>query len=831
MSTDKDKPGTGGGDSPVLLGSSTDPKISARIDALTREALDGAIARLDAAASGLFGEDEEDTLFPDEIPTVAAAEELGDQEASGVTEPAAEEEDGLDRILDTLSNAPDAGDDPELPEGDLESEHDDPRAEPEVRSMRDLVLMQEEETAAPVSQRSPIADVLAGSGGDQEEAPLGGYRDPGVPDPDDASAEEASYEDDLYDPMGDLDAYLGEEEPAEAPVEDHDPDFPDEDPDFPEDEMDLPEEGYDLPEDALDLPDDGEPHGADDAAGAESDRSYALPEPSPYGDEDMMGGAYSYDEDEAEDLPEPIGDEAEADEDPLEGWSESEGADWEPEEEPVQASHEARPDPREAERGQAASQGSALDDLLTGLTPNGEAEPDLSDEETAPAAPERADADRIPAFLGRDESGKLLCGVLSGAAPERQDEVTGTEETSMRDGDVMDEPVAEEPFGDDAPNGADTESDTETEDRPARTGRKRMLAGVAALALLAAAGAGAYLMLPGLLEPARVAEAPAGALMPAPPVEDFAPVEGLTPVEAPVAPIPGPVLAETPEVVEPEADVTAPEDLAGLEPEPEAEPEASAPPEAPVSDELSALMAELNREPEAPVVVGASPEELAALEERVVLMERARSDAKERAAQLTDELTSLTDQITGLLQRDSEQAERLERMERLIRGQSAIMAQFGEMEESLEQTQVVLLDVSARIGAVEGQNPADRDAVNRALADVEERIQALTANMSILARMSIEGVDALRAPNASSGTVGVQTAPAAEQAAGGADPVFRSETGGFRISSDPAGRVPAGVAKDDFVEGYGYVLDVLPASDGQRLVIMENGSVLVPSAD
>jgi hypothetical protein len=711
--------------------------------------------------------------------------------------------------------------------------------------MRDLVLMQEEETVAPVAQRSPIADVLAGSGGDQEEAPLGGYRDPGVPDPDDASAEEASYEDDLYDPMGDLDAYAGEEEAAEAPVEDYDPDFPDEDPDFPEDEMDLPEESYELTEAELDLPDDDESYdadAADEAAGAESDRSYALPEPSPYGDEDMMGGAFGYDEEETEDFPEPIVDEAEADEDPLEGWSDPEDAGWDPKEEPVAASEEARPVTPEADRDPAASQGSALDDLLTGLTPDGEAEPDLSGEEAADAAPARADADPVPAFLRRDENGKPLRGVLSGGDPEQSDEVTGTEETSMRDGDVMDEPVAEEPLGDDAPN----EADTEAEDRPARSGRKRMLAGVAAIALLAAAGAGAYLVLPGLLEPTRVAEAPAGTLMPAPetdrfappPVEGFAPVEDLTPPEAPVAPTPDPVapapdpvVAEAPELIEPETAVAAPANLAGLEPEPEAVSEATATPEAPVSDELSELMAELNREPEAPVVAGASPEELAALEERVVLMEQARSDAEERAAQLTDELTSLTDQITGLLQRDSEQAERLERMERLIRGQSAIMAQFGEMEESLEQTQVVLLDVSARIGAVEGQNPADRDAVNRALADVEERIQALTANMSILARMSIEGVDALRAPNASSGTVGVQTAPAPQQEGGGADPVFRSETGGFRISSDPAGRVPADVAKDDFVEGYGYVLDVLPASDGQRLVIMENGSVLVPSAD
>jgi hypothetical protein len=359
------------------------------------------------------------------------------------------------------------------------------------------------------------------------------------------------------------------------------------------------------------------------------------------------------------------------------------------------------------------------------------------------------------------------------------------------------------------------EEDVVTEEttaaQPERSGRKRMLAGVAALALLAAAGFGAYTMIPGMLGQPRVAEAPAPVLAPLPDMAqlpsgeetDPEPAEVQTPFEA----------AELLAPADP-IEVTAPEEEF-----------------VPVPADVSELLAELSREPEAPAPAGVSPEELKALEARLGEVEQARTEAEERASGLTEELTSLTDQITGLLQRDGEQAERLERMERLIRGQSAILAQFGQMEESLEQTQVVLLDVSARIGAVEGQNPADRDAVNRALSDVEERIQALTANMSILARMSIEGVDALRAPNASSGTVGVQTSPAASAPSGGTDTVFQSETGGFRITSDPAGRIGPDVAKDDFVEGYGYVLDVLPASDGQRLVIMENGSVLIPSAD
>jgi hypothetical protein len=245
--------------------------------------------------------------------------------------------------------------------------------------------------------------------------------------------------------------------------------------------------------------------------------------------------------------------------------------------------------------------------------------------------------------------------------------------------------------------------------------------------------------------------------------------------------------------------------------------------------EIADLMREIRR-PEAPEV-NASSEQVLALEGRIAEMDTRLAAAADRSDALSSEMTGLIDQITSALQRNSEQAERIDRMERMIRSQSAILGQIGQMEESLEQTQIVLLDVSARIGRVEGQNPADRDAVNRALSDLESRLQALTANMSILARMSIEGVDALRATGASSGTVGVRTSPERTDPSGGSNTVFQTQQGGFRISSDAAGRVPATVKKDDFIEGYGYVLDVLPASDGQRLVVMENGSVLIPGAN
>lgn len=401
--------------------------------------------------------------------------------------------------------------------------------------------------------------------------------------------------------------------------------------------------------------------------------------------------------------------------------------------------------------------------------------------------------------------------------------------------------------------------------------RKRLLMGVAAVAFLGV-GLGGFLLMSGPDQPPVGSDAtiivrtPIGTEMAPPPVSGFEPrtTDFARPVEADASDQSAdPIIAGSDSVTgdlvpadfaEASGDLTPSVPPTISEPDHQVQgeggpiselsetliPEVGTPGEpvlTPASDpeggvlpvEIADLMREIRRPDSSEA--NTSSDQVVALEGRVAEMDMRLAEAADRSDALSSELTGLIDQITVALQRNSEQAERIDRMERMIRSQSAILGQIGQMEESLEQTQIVLLDVSARIGRVEGQNPADRDAVNRALSDLESRLQALTANMSILARMSIEGVDALRASGASSGTAGVRTSPERTETSGGSNTVFQTQQGGFRISSDAAGRVPANVKKDDFIEGYGYVLDVLPASDGQRLVVMENGSVLIPNAN
>jgi hypothetical protein len=885
MSTDKDKTGGGSGDRPVLFGPPNDPALADRISKLTGPSLDTAMARLQAFSDDVFGEDEgeedPDPFGSDE--TFAETKPPAPPKRPERTVPDPEDEaaaDGLDRILETLS--------------------DEPETEPPPRAARSLFdVRREQETDEPVvaGPTSPIATVLARAG------------DAGATETDgDAYLDEPPYEP-FVEPVGTgrgeeldetgYDPLDGMDDPAEELL------F--KDPDFPEDDLGFPDEdpleaggAYTRPDARSDR---GDPDGdlwaddplpplgrglrpeADAKGGSDhgSDRSYGLPEPSPYGDRDGMGGLFSYDDEER--LTTSGTGEADQDDNDErpEGWVMPQ-TEKTAETRPPAPSRVADEDPVGA-----VSTGSALDGLITDLrwggrggetvVPTEPVAPDVADptlpEGDEPAAPPpAARRSLIPSFLRRDAE----------RAPEPDAAAQKMEVSPSPDPDVPGPKTGAE--------GSETvtmgpEGAGSVREQPERTrngSRKRLLAGVALLGLLAATGAGAWLMSSGPEVRLRVTEklvsppvqttgqadpvtalvgqpVPTGSGVATPPgaLPDWsapstgsAATDGSTPLIPPGTnpavdviesagaatpePAAGPAEAPVPAFEPPlTADPAAQENQLAEAPAldaPPAGPDAQAPaPETPPPPEVSDLLAEIGRGAQPPV--GAvSAEELAALQSRLSDMEAIARASEDRTVELSGELTGLTDQITALLQRDSDQAERLERMERLIRGQSAILSQFGQMEESLEQTQVVLLDVSARIGAVEGRNPADRDAVNRALADIESRLQALTANMSILARMSIEGVDALRAPNASAGSVSVQTAPPGpDQRTGGADPVFRTETGGFRISSDAAGRIPAGVKKDDFIDGYGYVLDVLPASDGQRLVVMENGSVLVPAAN
>lgn len=886
MSTDQDKSGKGGGDRPVLFGPANDPLLADRIEKLTGDALDSTIARLDAFADKMFSDTSEEDPFPFgveeerdhmEVPTPTHTADSDDLEAA----------DGLDRILDTLSAEPDV----------VAEIQTTPAAKVSLKDLERQFDIGEEVLTAPTS---PIGEVLARTGMAEGGRSEGGYHDPGLDDPDllpyaqETPAPEDMDDDghevaaDPYDPLSDV-----FDDPASDETDVISPDDMDlfgDDEDYTESFADSEDEarGSNPEFDPLDdiFPDEDLPAAQADTSDTDTSRGFGLPEPSPYGDQDGMGGLYGYgddDDDEAEAERADMGSEQETD---PEQSQPDETEDWLMADQDEGADTHVAPVVAEKARPFEPQDGSALEGLITDLRWGGNArqqsapEPEpVPEVKTARSDQDQVDPDpvpapvsgakiAIPAFLRRD-SGRPRLGDLTDpaltAAPVQEE----TWQESDPVAEVVPEPVDADPVEDAATEqGVDT---PEPQTEP-RKGRKRLLAGVAVLALVAMTGAGAFLLMSGPA-PVRTASAPEtgfvplpdpGTFIPAPPAMDpgpgavegtdqatFAPLDPVGPTDPVIVRVPlgdtdgAPATPTAQAQIDPvevaDAAPASADQADVIDPAPVAEDQIAASETSPVTaettgtptvpTEVSDLLAQINQGSE-PAPDGASKEQVEAIDSRLADVEAITAAAQDRSVELAGELTGLTDQITALLQRDSDQAERLDRMERLIRGQSALLAQFGQMEESLEQTQVVLLDVSARIGAVEGQNPADRDAVNRALADIEGRLQALTANMSILARMSIEGVDTLRAPGASSGTVGVQTAPqASDQRGGGSDTVFRSETGGFRISSDAAGRIPAGVKKDDFIEGYGYVLDVLPASDGKRLVVMENGSVLVPSAE
>lgn len=209
---------------------------------------------------------------------------------------------------------------------------------------------------------------------------------------------------------------------------------------------------------------------------------------------------------------------------------------------------------------------------------------------------------------------------------------------------------------------------------------------------------------------------------------------------------------------------------------------------------------------------------------RIDALEELTDQMSSAVGDLNESIDLLTSRLAELAETDVNVEGRLSNTERLVRGQTAMLSDFVKMQESLEQTQIVLLDISGRVGEIEKANPADRDAVNAALSDIEDRLETLSANMSIMARMAVDGVKVLKSGGVSSIDDGVQTS--GSPAVSG-NPVY-GESDQLTLKEAPEKAIPKDVAKGDFINGYGTVLEVIPASGGQRLVIMENGSVLIP---
>lgn len=216
--------------------------------------------------------------------------------------------------------------------------------------------------------------------------------------------------------------------------------------------------------------------------------------------------------------------------------------------------------------------------------------------------------------------------------------------------------------------------------------------------------------------------------------------------------------------------------------------------------------------------------------DRIAYLEGVVAENAKNMEELTSTVAQLNNLLMQALERDSVITARVESNERSLRNVSAILGEFSGFKQSLDQTQIVLLDVAARVGDIERNDPADRDEVNAALRDIDGEIKRMSANMAILGRMTIEGVTALQAPNASAAAlIGVQTsqAPMPREQNDTVYTTAETDDVAFEGTTLNASSVPRDATEGDFIDGFGYVLEVVSADGNQNLVIMENGSVLV----
>lgn len=354
-----------------------------------------------------------------------------------------------------------------------------------------------------------------------------------------------------------------------------------------------------------------------------------------------------------------------------------------------------------------------------------------------------------------------------------------------------------------APEGAADHSEADAGEipaAPARSRRKSMLMMGAIAACLLVIGVSAAGLMPtfgGSSDrvanapqiPAAQTEAPAATAMPDAALPD-APSLGLADLQG---------LVETPQPPAPsEPDVFDQTALAGTH----------------SSDDLDLSDLFLTAEPVVPVA--AEPETQSAEVEAVVGMtdfelligsvetiDANTQDLFDRASAQDQRITDLEDLMVQAL-------ERAERAEALALAQNQLLVRFVATEEKIEIAETLIVDLSRRIATVEGVDAADRAEVDARLEALDNTVRGLQRDVGMVARMAING-----SPAAASG----RTTPGAANFDRSTDVALRSPV------ADPA-NVPADAAVGDFVNGYGIVLEIFATSDGGRMVVMENGSVI-----
>ncbi|MCW3782615.1 hypothetical protein [Defluviimonas salinarum] len=188
----------------------------------------------------------------------------------------------------------------------------------------------------------------------------------------------------------------------------------------------------------------------------------------------------------------------------------------------------------------------------------------------------------------------------------------------------------------------------------------------------------------------------------------------------------------------------------------------------------------------------------------------------EKLNTMGDEAVERDGVIAGLQAELATAKDQAERAEALALAQNEVLVEFVRVQEKMNMAESLIVDLSRRVAAVETTDPADRVAVERSLEDLNDRLEGMARDLGLIARIAING-----APGGVKGVAA--TSPSSIPGSGA---VFEKAASEAKAPGAKAA-VPSDVKVGDFVEGYGYVLDIIPTTDGARLIVMENGSVLI----
>jgi hypothetical protein len=197
---------------------------------------------------------------------------------------------------------------------------------------------------------------------------------------------------------------------------------------------------------------------------------------------------------------------------------------------------------------------------------------------------------------------------------------------------------------------------------------------------------------------------------------------------------------------------------------------------------------------------------------------------------------------------------------------ASALVDISRLGEESAANNVRLVELTGRLARVELNDPGSvaremaAEAAGSAVSRIEARLDDLSSDIGIIARLAVknnsgpfggrgDSADLLplrAAPNVDDGPAPERFARSAHEAPRISDtpaqaraatapavpakkakaPETVTSRKTFTISNNNAGRVGQ-VKRGDFVDGYGYVLEIKPVKGGGRMVVMENGSVYV----